>query len=208
MSHRRRLPARIWRRKAKVRPKIAIAIFCEGRRTEPEYLKALRAEYRNVLIDVKISGGQGVPTSIVDAAVEHRKSARTYDSFEENDQIWIVFDRDEHDIARAFNKARDNGIGVAYSNPCFELWAILHLTDHDAPLDRSQLQQLLEKKMPKYKRRGSKCFDYEMIRSSVEMAEDRAEKMAARRVQQGDPLGNPYTSVYELTRLIRQKRRR
>ena len=38
--------------------------------------------------------------------------------------------------------ARDNGISVAISNPCFELWLVLHYTDHERWIDNDDCGSL------------------------------------------------------------------
>ena len=56
------------------------------------------------------------------------------------DSVWAMFDRDIH---KRFDEARDlargNGIRLAISNPCFELWGILHYQDQNAPLGRQEM---------------------------------------------------------------------
>jgi hypothetical protein len=167
----------------------------------------MKNHYRNMLVDIKVEAGQGVPMSVVDAAVAHlrQSSRRRRDSFEKRDEVWVVFDCDEHpEIARALDKARANNVGIAYSNPCFELWGLLHFVDHDAPITRHEVQRRIKEHMPGYDQSKSKAFDYELMREKCVDAEIRAERMAARRMQEGVPRGNPYTSVFELTRLIRK----
>jgi len=44
-------------------------------------------------------------------------------------ELWVVFDRDENtpqEVYAAFRLARQNGIRIAFSHPCFELWLLLH----------------------------------------------------------------------------------
>ena len=131
------------RRKARREPRRRFILFCEGRNTEPAYFDAIRRACSSALVAVETYPGVGVPYTIATRAVEHardslgdlgRRSRRMKDSFEEADEVWAVFDRDEHP---RFNEAvafcESNGVGVARSNPCFELWLILHERDHDRP---------------------------------------------------------------------------
>jgi hypothetical protein len=49
------------------------------------------------------------------------------------DEVWCVFDVDEHPkLAEARDQANANGIQLAVSNPCFELWLLLHFQEHRA----------------------------------------------------------------------------
>lgn len=58
---------------------------------------------------------------------------------DEVDECWCVFDvewpRHHPHLAQAIRLAEDHGIRLAISNPCFELWLILHLDDHTSFID-------------------------------------------------------------------------
>jgi hypothetical protein len=46
-------------------------------------------------------------------------------------QVWVLFDRDSHEsIPEAMRLAEKEGVRVAYSYPCFELWRLLHYTNY------------------------------------------------------------------------------
>ncbi len=187
-------PAKLKRRKAKRGPRIWLALFVEGRRTEVNYFENVKREAENRLLTIE--GPCGVPALVVEKAITYKKKRkrRVRDSFERADQVWAVFDCDEHDVAPAITRARDNRVYVAFSNSCFELWGLLHLADHDAPIERHALQNLLESKMPNYDKDGSKCFDYEQMKVGYEDADHRAERMEVRRVRRRRSDGE---SVYE-----------
>ena len=76
-----------------------------------------------------------MPKTLVERAVAMKREAaleakRKKDENLKYDQVWCVFDIDEHPfVPEAKQQARDNGIEVAISNPCFELWALLHFRD-------------------------------------------------------------------------------
>ena len=42
-------------------------------------------------------------------------------------------------------KCEEQNVGVARSNPCFELWLILHQQDYDKPEDRHAMQKATRK---------------------------------------------------------------
>lgn len=200
------------RRGARREPRRRFILFCEGRNTEPAYFDAIRRSCKSALIAIETHPGVGVPYTIATRAVEQvrvigfgRRSRRRKDSFEEADQVWAVFDRDEHP---RFNEAvaycESNGLGVARSDPCFELWLILHKRDHDRPDDRRAIQAVLEELRPEYDAGGAKTPDCDNLVTRVEQAEQRAETQLQRREQEGNPFGNPSTTVGRLTRAIRE----
>src|SRR5664279_4854 len=81
-------------------PRRRLLVVCEGKVTEPKYLIALRHEHRNHLVDIEFVPDGGVPKTLVEYAVERKRSAdkearRTRDSFYKYDEVWCVFDVDE-----------------------------------------------------------------------------------------------------------------
>ncbi len=115
-----------------------------------------------------------------------------------------MFDHDKHpNINAVISGAGDVDIDIAFSNPCFEIWLILHFQDHDAYDNRHEVQRKLAEICPKYEL-DNKTIDFELLLPNVADAEARAERMAARRVAEAKPFGNPFTGVYRLTRRIMQ----
>lgn len=205
MSRRRLQPSPDLRRKpARREPKFSILIYSEGEVTEPDYFNRLADRFGNNLVRVEVVEKSGAPLAILRSARNAiRRIARSRDSFDKFDQVWAVFDCDDHPgIAQTLEEARAAGIKVAYSNPCFEVWLMLHHVDHDAPDDRWELQRKLNSKDAGYDPNGSKKASFEAIVGSLDDATRRAERMRARRVEQGDPLGRPYTNVDILAMLI------
>lgn len=125
------------RRVATRQPRKTLLIFCEGKRTEPEYLEALKRQpaiHDVAAVDLRVETGHGgsVPKTLLSMAVEARR--RAVDEDGEIDEFWCVFDvewpRNHPDLKEAIESGRREGIELAISNPCFELWLILHFQDH------------------------------------------------------------------------------
>jgi hypothetical protein len=114
--------------------------------TEPSYFNAVRRAERGI-IDLEIVPG-GVPKTVVERAVQLRNRAeqeakRRGDEYLRYDYVWCVFDVDEHPfVPEAKQQAHDNRIDLAVSNPCFELWFLLHFQDQTAHIERARLQSL------------------------------------------------------------------
>ena len=185
-------------------PKRRFVLFCEGARTEPDYFKAIKHARSSTLIAVEIVPAAGVPMTIAKTAIAAAKPRRRKESFEEGDQIWAVFDRDAHPrFEEAVRLCEQHGVKVARSDPCFELWLILHERDYDQPCDRRKAQRKLECLRPEYDRSRGKMPDCADMVRRVEEAESRAEAQLRRREAEGAPCGNPSTTVFRLTRAIR-----
>ena len=200
------------RGKARLEPRRRFILFLEGRKTEPTYFDALRRVCRGALIEIKLHPGVGVPYTIAEKAVDRARelgldprSRRKKDSFEDRDQVWAVFDRDEHpNFNEALELCRNNAIGIGRSDPCFELWLILHERDYDRPDGRHAVQALLKALRPEYEIDGAKTPDCDDLITRVEDAERRGEAQLQRREEEDRPFGNPSTTVGQLTGAIRE----
>lgn len=155
----------------------------------------------------------GVPRTVADRAIEHAKTLRRHrrrasqgmSSYEENDEVWAVMDRDDHpqfETAVAMCQARR--INVARSNPCFELWLVLHLDDHDKPVTSSDIQARLHQLLPQYHHDQSPNPSFESLLENVPKAEQRAARQLRARTAEQMPFGNPSSTVGGLTRAIRK----
>lgn len=200
------------RRGPRREPKRRFTLFCEGRNTEPAYFKAIKRAYPSTQIYVRIERGVGVPHSVAEKAVAFakseglaRNSRRKKDSFEEGDEVWAVFDRDQHPrFQEAVARCEQHGIKLARSNPCFEVWLILHEQDYTKPNTRHQVQKVLQDLRPEYDKKGSKTLDFDDLVTRVQVAEQRGEKLLERCEKGGEPYGNPSTTVGRLCQAIRE----
>ena len=88
-------------------------------------------------------GSAGVtPMALVKQARQDAKQNRRARGDDLFDEIWCVFDRDEHPrVERALREARDSGIDTALSIPCIELWLVLHVESQMAHIHRNAIQR-------------------------------------------------------------------
>jgi len=106
-----------------------IIIVCEGEKTETQYFNGFKERKSGVEIE-PIFEKCTDPKNIVEHA---KKQIDKHDlNFEEGDGIWCAFDVDKIDrnkiemIKYAVEFADKNNILIALSNPCIELWFLLH----------------------------------------------------------------------------------
>ena len=129
-----------------------------------------------------------------------REAKRQRDVNLEYDEVWCVFDVDEHPhLTEALDQAQANGIGVALSNPCFELWILLHFQDQRAHIERHKLQSLCREHLPDF----VKVAAYSDLRDRYDAAVGRAEALAKWQEEQGRTHANPSTGVHSLTERLR-----
>ncbi|MFA6450836.1 MAG: RloB family protein [bacterium] len=189
--------------------KPVILIVCEGKKTEPNYLTSIKQEWRLTSMDIEIVGGDECgtdPKGIVDFAKSRARQLRTNKREIKNENVWCVFDRDQHlTCDAAIIMANDNGFGVAFSNPCIELWYLLHFQDQTAYLERDAAKRELKNHMPDYEKSMAGIF--RELESGLIGAELRANNLRIRHVGNGYPENhNPSTSVDKLIKHLRNIR--
>ena len=192
-----------------VHPKRRFVVFCEGKNTEPGYFFAIRRRYEGAVLEVR--PGVGVPLTVAKAAAAYLKAGssrgrrRGRSAFESHDEVWAVFDRDEHpNFDAAVDLCERSGVHIGLSNPCFELWLVLHHQEYNRPESTDVIQSILSKLHPEYDRRHSKTLDFGSLVGRVVQAEDRAMRQLDLRASVNDRYGNPSTSVGRLTRAFRK----
>jgi hypothetical protein len=193
-----------------LKPKVEIVIACEGKNTEPTYFKDCVAAYSAGLVRLRLLPITGVPITVVDAAIEERdalvaRCRKSPDSFDACFRVWAVFDRDDHpSVPEALTRARENGVDTAFSNPCFEVWPLLHLDDYGAQDGRHAVQARLTAKMPSYDHESGAVIDLPAIKDLFPVALERAQRHNLARQTERDPHGCPFTTVGDLVLKIIQ----
>lgn len=146
-----------------------IVIASEGKDTEQIYFKALAKEYTNPRVHVHILERSEAEQN--NSSPEHvLKQLNDYKdqyALEADDELWLVIDKDrwkEAMLSRVATEcAQDEYMHMALSNPCIELWLLLHLIDATS-LSSEEQQQWLEN------RRTSRRTDpYLKMRLRLEM---------------------------------------
>jgi len=191
-------------------PATIMIVVTEGEKTEPEYFKAFKEIHvpphiKKSVFDLRIIPGIGVPKTVVDRAIQELQDLQG--PLSGKDSVWAMFDRDEHPkFEEAKRKARSKDIGLAISNPCFEIWGIYHYQDWEGYIERDQCQRRLEELCPSYDRKSGKIFiDRDAIENKYRDAMRRAKESLDSREKEGDPEGNPSTSVHHLINAILSK---
>lgn len=181
-----------------------VLVLTEGSVTEISYLRALKMILRRAFELPNIPLEHGDPLTLVELAKQNRsnlekEAKRTNDPKTSLDEVWCVFDRDEHDrsrLSQAIDNARAANISVAFSNPCFELWLLLHYREQPGDQHRHDIQDAVGVYIPGYK----KYVPVEVVSdpSRIAAAIQRARALAEQAEEEGDPHRSPTTGVYRL----------
>ena len=179
-----------------------VVVVTEGTVTEPLYLRLYgRIHGPDSLFVEPIPLGQD-PRSVVERAIEERQESQS-DPDAEDDSFWAMFDRDNHEsFLEAVHLAKAKDIPTAVSNPSFELWLILHYELLDRPVTADDCRRRLRELCPDYGR-AKQFADAEVIEHQHGDAVSRARNLIRRRSEEDTPLGNPSTTVVELTEYVR-----
>ena len=125
------------RKQPKFAQKKRFLIVVEGAVTECQYFNAIRTLRRISTANIEvIPPGPTSPVEMVEKALQLRNKSKRSDPY---DQVWCVFDAEAKltqparvGFQEALDRAGRQKIQIAYSNPCFELWILLHHEDCNA----------------------------------------------------------------------------
>lgn len=187
-------------KKTKDKPRCKIYLFTEGK-TEKIYLK----HYENKQYNVEI-----VPVA---DAIGIVKFAKEYIDKEEldlklGDRGYCVFDSDPRsnpDINTAFDLIRGSerkGLKCIFSNPCFEVWFVMHFMDAPYGLTATKMKSEIKKIVkPKYHNYCETTDIYEYLEDKQNCALKRAKILhnSQEKVQKSvlSHECNPYTNMFE-----------
>lgn len=146
-----------------------IVIASEGKDTERIYFNALAEEYMNPRVHVHIleRSDNEINNSSPEHVLKQLNDYKDQYELESDDELWLVVDRDRWTEAMlsqvATECAQDNYMHMALSNPCIELWLLLHLVNVTL-LPPEELQLWMEKR-----RRSKNADPYLKVRLRQEM---------------------------------------
>lgn len=181
-----------------------ILIGTEGKnKTEIGYFNKFNRIQKNFC--VRFSSGNSTDSMGI---VEDIKRTRAKLKFHAGDLAFAVFDADlwgtrGKQIQQAINYAEKQEIKVILSNPCFEVWFVLHFEDGRAPYDSSdKVIDKLKQYVPDYEKSRDM---FEVLHGNMEKAISRAEQL--RRYHEDNNTvklseQNPMTDVDRLVKLL------
>jgi RloB-like protein len=121
-------------RTVNVRDAAIFYVATEDTHAADQYFRALQdnglVDRSRVQVVVRPTGkGQSAPRWLIDRLDELRT---TLDTHLDQDEFWILPDIDHHrdkELSEVAARATQKGYRIAASNPCFEVWLLLHETD-------------------------------------------------------------------------------
>lgn len=187
-----------------------VYLICEGSETEIRYFKKFRSRECNIDI-------VPIPSQYksADKLVQKARSTIGYSPYypDEGDTIWCVFDRDDNTnamLSKARQVAIKEGYQIAFSNPSFEIWFLLHFNNQTTPVENCEATIKLLKKKGRLEQYEKNKEVYEQLKPLQETAIDRAQKRVAALQDEHTEIlsreSNPVTTVAELVEYLNSKR--
>lgn len=198
------------RGKVSRKTKKIILVGAEGKnQTERKYFKA----FNQVQSEYKIMAGKGNNTDPVGVVEDLLKSAKQEElDLKDGDMLACFIDVDfkigrDQELRAAMKLARQNNISVFLSNPCFEIWYLLHFR-YSTKLYGSNEEVI--KELGSYISDYSKSKDvYDLIENKIDQALLNTKRLESYHLENGtnDRLKKlPSTEAYKLIEMILEKR--
>ena len=202
--------AKSFRRRTGARePRRVVLIICEGKKTEPYYFQGLKEKLRlrSAHIEVAPSTFGPSPNKILKYAIYRLE----HDGLD-YDKVFCVFDRDRHSTYKTTLKKISHPskgkqkIEAITSNPCFEIWLLLHFKYTTKPFGSrnsqsacNQVVRELKKHLPSYCKGLKTIFDY--TKEKLNEAITNAERLQKHNQEIGS--SNPSTDIFNLVKYLR-----
>lgn len=155
-------------------------VFCEGE-SEESYISFIRSKYRiPIKIKSKISSS-GISQKYVSNFLRFQPT-------HEKDRNFLLYDIDRPEMLEKLQSI--SGSILLVSNPCIELWFILHICNHTAEATSEEMLRKLKRKCKNYKK-GYICEELkDKLNTRIDDACNRAKDLCL--------YNNPSTSVFRL----------
>lgn len=199
--------------------KSIIYVVAEGN-TEKIYLKHFSNKEYNVYV-VPVESGHTDAVGIVKFAKNEYINRRNMIDVKKGDRVYCVFDSDpasNPNIQEAFDLvygSKDKGLECIFSNPCFEVWFVLHYKT--AP--KGKTAEEMKSKIKGLLLKEEKIKDYSETTDIFKVLEP-LQKQALKRARQLHTFSegvydkvlshecNPYTNIFEFIECIEECKQR
>lgn len=163
-------------------------VFCEGE-TEIAYVNYLKTKYR-------------LPIQILPKKSDSNISCRFIENCKReyfttnSDKTFLMYDLDVDGVLDKLACIPD--VTLLVSNPCVELWFLLHSQECKSELNTKSCIRKYESVSTDYKKGTLNAFDLQLFYQGEDAAIARAKKL--------NTPGNPSTTVYKLLEALQEER--
>jgi hypothetical protein len=168
--------------------KIALVI-CEGE-SEVCYINLLKTWYKSPIRIVSHIEGTKITPSLVEKRTKELKISQ-WDKV----HTFLMYDMDVQAINEKLQKCKAE---MLLSNPCFEIWLLLHAKEQKAAINTDALIKELKKSAPVWKNYNKSAFtetQQSFLKSNTDIAVERAKGLKE--------FQNPSTGIYKLIEMLK-----
>ena len=169
--------------------KIALVI-CEGE-TEVCYINLLKSRYKSPIRIISHIEGTKIKPSLVEKRTKELKISQ-WDKV----HTFLMYDMDVQAINEKLHRCKAE---MLLSNPCFEIWLLLHAKDQKAAIETDALIKELKKSAPVWKNYSKSAFtdtQKSFLNDNTDLAVSRARKLRE--------FLNPSTGIYKLIEMLKE----
>lgn len=169
--------------------KIALVI-CEGE-TEVSYINLLKSWYKSPIRIISHIEG----TKITPSLVEKRKKELKISQWDKV-HTFLMYDMDVQAINEKLHKCNAE---MLLSNPCFEIWLLLHAKDQKTAIETDAVIKELKESAPVWKNYSKSAFtdtQKSFLNDNTYVAVARAKKL--------HEFHNPSTGIYKLIEMLKE----
>lgn len=164
-------------------------VVCEGE-TEREYVEALKRHFRvPVTIKTRVSG------NALSLRLIRQYVAELNVGSDDEYSIFYIYDEDVNVVADRLRKLPGTAL---LSNPCIELWFLLHIRNQSGHIDADAAVKSLKKShacWSKYSKGVLDSSQFQILMRNYPSALERAKRL--------EPGGNPSSNIYEFIELLK-----
>ncbi|NVN42536.1 RloB domain-containing protein [Asaia siamensis] len=134
-----------------VRDAVLVVVATEGAITEGIYFSLFESTRVQVKV-VPTSGGKSSPDHVYDRLKQYQRDYELGDG----DELWLAIDKDRwthRSLSTIASRCHRESIGLALSNPCFEIWLAMHFPSSETfpeIMTSKEAEALLKGRFPGY----------------------------------------------------------
>lgn len=154
-------------------------VFCEGK-TEINYVKFLRSVFRVPIQVIAKKSDSNISVDFIERSKDYVLT--------QNDQTFLMFDLDVEGMLEHLQKIPQ--VTLLVSNPCVELWFLLHFQGVDKEITSDGCFRMLKTHSPQYEKGALTELEKRILVENMAKAIERAKRL--------EDYKNPSSSVYRL----------
>jgi hypothetical protein len=162
-------------------------VFCEGE-SEVAYISHLRSQYRAPIQIIPRKSDSNISVRYIE------KCKREYVATKKKDKTFLMFDLDVNGMLEHLQSIQQIMAVLLVSNPCIELWYLLHFEECYAELTQNTCIKKLKRHLEHYVKGTLALNEKRQLSEKTSEATTRAKVL--------EIYNNPSTTIYKMIELL------